>query len=148
MKKRTIGVLSKACSVKVTTIRYYERIGLLPEPDRTQSGQRVYDLAALDALNFIRHARELGFSINAIRELMSLDARPDGVCVDANRIAALQLDDVEAKLANLERLRSELLRMLSGCEGDTADACEVIKSLRDHERCDSEHVRSRPIVFG
>ena len=141
MKKRTIGVLSKACSVKVTTIRYYERIGLLSDPDRTASGQRVYDAEAEDALNFIRHARELGFSIEAIRELMSLDAKPDGVCADANRIAARQLEDVEAKIANLDRLREELKRMLSSCEGESADACEVIKSLRDHTRCQNQHLK-------
>lgn len=139
MKKRTIGVLSKACSVKVTTIRYYERIGLLSDPDRTASGQRMYNAEAEDALNFIRHARELGFSIDAIRELMSLDAKPDGVCANANRIAVRQLEAVNAKIANLDRLREELRRMLCGCESEGADACEVIKSLQDHSRCLEDH---------
>ena len=79
-KKRTIGVLSKEADVKVTTIRYYESIGLMSEPDRSYSGQRIYQKDDVERLNFIRHARELGFSVDAIHELIALQNQPDQDC--------------------------------------------------------------------
>jgi DNA-binding transcriptional MerR regulator len=147
--KRTIGVLSRETGVKVTTIRYYESIALLDEPDRTASGQRVYGSSAVQTLTFIRHARDLGFSIDAIRKLIRLDGNPDAECSDANRIAQEQLSEVETKIEALNGLRSELLRMLDGCGGTTLRQCEIIQSLRSHDRCIGKHTRlGAPISNG
>ena len=87
----TIGKLGEAAGVKVPTIRYYEQIGLLPEPERSAGNQRLYGAKALDRLAFIRHARDLGFPLEAIRDLLSLADRPDQSCAAADIIAKEQL---------------------------------------------------------
>lgn len=127
----SIGALSKATGVKIPTIRFYEQIGLLPEPHRTQSDRRVYAPAAARRLAFIRHARDLGFPIEAIRTLLDLNDHPDRACADANALAAEQLMAVEAKITQLEALRAELRRMVAaGCEGPAGD-CRVIEALAE-----------------
>ena len=139
MTAHTIGKLAKAADVKVPTIRFYEQIGLLPEPERTDSDRRVYDEAAVRRLAFIKHARQLGFPIEAIRTLLDLADHPDRVCDDANALAAEQLAAVELKIAQLQALRSELRRMVdAGCQG-VAGECRVIETLADHSLCAHEH---------
>ena len=139
MARRTIGVLSRECGVKVTTIRYYESIGLINEPDRTASGQRVYDRAAAQRLNFIRHARDLGFPIDSIRALISLQERPGTNCGDVGRLARRQLEDVTRRLRQLRTLETELKRMISVCDGGVISDCKVLASLSDHSKCLNEH---------
>jgi DNA-binding transcriptional MerR regulator len=135
----SIGTLAKRTGTKVQTIRYYEDIGLMPEPERTQGGQRRYGNAALDRLAFICHGRDLGFGLEAIRELLDLSDRPDRPCADVDAIARRQLEDVERRIARLEALRLELGRMLAQCgEGRVAD-CRVLEVLRDHAECLTEH---------
>lgn len=114
---RTIGKLSAATGVKVPTIRFYEQIGLLPEPPRTASDRRLYDDAALRRLSFIRHARQLGFDLDAIRSLLDLSDHPDRPCGEANTIAERHLVEVAAKIAQLQALRTELTRMTTECAG-------------------------------
>src|SRR3546814_18979342 len=97
----TIGKLGEAAGVKVPTIRYYEQIGLLPEPERSAGNQRLYGAKALDRLAFIRHARDLGFPLEAIRDLISLSDRPDPSCAAAAIIATEPLATVKARLARL-----------------------------------------------
>lgn len=139
MTAHTIGKLAKAADVKVPTIRFYEQIGLLPEPERTDSDRRVYDEAAVRRLAFIKHARQLGFPIEAIRTLLDLADHPDRACDDANALAAEQLAAVELKIAQLQALRSELRRMVdAGCQG-VAGECRVIETLADHSLCAHEH---------
>lgn len=92
---RTIGRLSAETGVKVPTIRFYEKIGLLEEPPRTASDRRLYDGAATRRLAFIRHARQLGFEIDDIRALLALSDEPDQPCTEVNRIAERQLAAVE-----------------------------------------------------
>ena len=99
---RPIGRLSAETGVKIPTIRFYEKIGLLAPPPRTTSDRRLYDDAASGRLAFIRHARQLGFDLEAIRSLLDLSDQPDRPCADANAIAARHLADVEAKIAQLE----------------------------------------------
>ena len=82
----SIGELSRQTGVKVPTIRYYEGAGLIPAPARTEGKQRRYDAAAVGRLNFIRHARELGFEVEAIRELLAMNAQPDRSCAEVDRI--------------------------------------------------------------
>lgn len=134
-----IGTLAKRTGTKVQTIRYYEQIGLLPEPGRTEGGQRRYGDADLDRLAFIRHARQLGFTLEAIRELLDLSDNPSRSCAEVDVIAHRQLKEVEARIARLEALRKELKRMLRECRRDTVSDCRVLEVLRDHGACLAEH---------
>ncbi|MEL6568101.1 MAG: helix-turn-helix domain-containing protein [Pseudomonadota bacterium] len=138
-KKRTIGVVSRETGVKVTTIRYYESVGLLAEPDRTESGQRVYETTAIEQLNFIRHARALGFPMPSIRELVDLQSLPNDSCAQVDEIATRQLTDVRRRLAQLEALEAELERMLSACAGGRVSHCKVLETLGDHAACTNGH---------
>jgi DNA-binding transcriptional MerR regulator len=128
----SIGALSKRVGVKIPTIRYYEQVGLLPEPERSESNQRRYDGGGVDRLGFIRHARDLGFSIQAIRELIYLSEQPDRSCIDATRIAGEQLTAVRERIARLKRLEAELDQIASGCSAGSAADCYVLKALSDH----------------
>lgn len=139
MSALTIGKLSKAADVKVPTIRFYEQIGLLPEPDRTHSERRTYQEPAIGRLTFIKHARQLGFPIEAIRTLLDLADHPDRSCAEANTLAQGQLTSVEVKIAQLEALRGELRRMVAtGCQGLAGD-CRVIGTLADRGLPGSDH---------
>jgi DNA-binding transcriptional MerR regulator len=137
----SIGKLARLTEVKVPTIRFYEQIGLLPEPDRTDSDRRLYDETSVRRLSFIRHARQLGFSVQAIRTLLALADDPDRPCEEANALASEQLAEVEAKIARLAALRTELRRMVAAnCQGRAGD-CRVIEVLGDHALCEHEHQR-------
>ena len=135
----TIGAMARKTGTKVQTIRYYEQIGLMPEPGRTGGGQRRYGHAELDRLSFVRHARQLGFSLEAIRELLNLSDNPDTSCAEADAIARRQLRQVEQRLARLEALRTELKRMVHECSGGQTSECRVLEVLRDHSECLTEH---------
>jgi DNA-binding transcriptional MerR regulator len=137
----TIGELAKRTGVKVQTIRYYETIELLPVPDRTEGNQRRYDDHAANTLRFIRHARDLGFEIGQIRDLLSLAAHPEQPCADADTIARHHLKQVEQRITVLQSLRGELKRMVRQCSGGRVATCRVIESLADHAHCQSEHRR-------
>lgn len=139
MSALPIGRLAKLTDVKVTTIRFYESIGLLPEPARTHSDRRIYGEGDVRRLGFIKHARQLGFAVDAIRDLLELSDHPERVCDTANAIAQEQLAAVDAKIAQLSALREELARMTAeGCSGPAA-SCRVIESLSDHRLCSREH---------
>ena len=134
MSALSIGKLAKAADVKVPTIRFYEQIGLLPEPARADNDRRVYEAPAVRRLAFIKHARQLGFPIEAIRTLLDLADNPERACDDANIIAQEQLMAVESKIAQLEALRAELRRMVAtGCQGFASD-CRVIETLSGSAR--------------
>ena len=135
----SIGELSRRVDVKVPTIRYYEPIGLLPVPPRTEGRQRRYGAEDVFRLSFIRHARELGFDVEAIRELMSLSAEPERPCEPADRIVLRHLESVERRIAQLTLLRSELRHMLDDCRHGQVGECRIIQALADHERCRHEH---------
>ncbi len=135
----TIGKLAKLTVVKVPTIRFYEQIGLLPAAERTASDRRLYGDPALRRLAFIKHARQLGFSVDAIRALLALADDPARPCEEADALARAQLADVEAKLARLQALRTELRRMIESCGHGTAAECRVIEVLSDHGLCEHEH---------
>jgi DNA-binding transcriptional MerR regulator len=127
-----IGALAKRAATKVQTIRFYEDEGLMPAPARSEGGQRRYSEAHADRLAFIRHARELGFPLDAIRELLKLVDKPDQPCERVDRVASDVLADVEAKIARLESLRGELRRMVRQCRHGRVSDCRVIKVLADH----------------
>lgn len=131
-KTLTIGDLSRATGVKPTTIRWYEREGLLPPPARTEGGHRAYADAHLQRLGFVRHARELGFPMPAIRELLELAARPDSDCGAAHAAATAQITAIDSKLRRLAVLRAELVRVAEACRGGRAAECRVLETLADH----------------
>jgi DNA-binding transcriptional MerR regulator len=128
----TIGQAAREAGCKVQTLRYYEALGLLPKPTRTAGNQRVYGAEHLKRLAFIRHARELGFPLEAVRELLSLGSKPEQSCAKADAIARTHLEEVERKIAALTALKDELARMVESCgQGRVAD-CRVIEVLADH----------------
>jgi DNA-binding transcriptional MerR regulator len=128
----SIGDLARATGVKPTTIRWYEAEGLLPAPARTEGGHRVYGAPHRDRLGFIRHARELGFPMPAIRDLLDLAAHPDRGCDAAHAVATAQMAAIDAKLRQLEALRAELARMATDCAGGVAGQCRILETLADH----------------
>lgn len=131
----TIGRLAAASGCKVQTIRYYEEIGLLPPAPRSAGNQRLYGPRMLDRLLFIRHARELGFPLDAVRDLLKLADEPDQPCADADAIARRQLAHVEQRIRRLQSLKAELERMILQCSGGRISNCRVIESLSDHSAC-------------
>lgn len=131
----TIGKLGEAAGVKVPTIRYYEQVGLLPPAERSAGNQRLYGKATLDRLRFIRHARDLGFPLEAVRDILSLSDQPDQSCAAADAIAKAQLAAVRARIARLQALEAELERMVVQCAHGTVADCRVIEVLSDHSLC-------------
>jgi len=140
----SIGDLAGRTGCKVQTIRYYEQIGLMPPPGRTSGNQRFYGEPHADRLAFIRHSRELGFPLDAIRELLALSDNPNRSCEQADRIARAHLREVEARIASLAVLKTELERMVRQCKRGRIAECRVIEVLADHAKCvtDDHHVRS------
>jgi DNA-binding transcriptional MerR regulator len=120
-----IGELARATGANVETIRYYERIGLLPKPVRNAANYRSY--------------AEAHRTIDEIRSLLDLSDHPDRDCGEADRIASLHLVQVEEKIAQLEMLRGELARIVGRCRGGLAGDCQVIEALGDHRLCESRH---------
>lgn len=135
----TIGAMSKATGVKVPTIRYYEEIGLLAEPGRNAGNQRRFDQAGMDALGFIKHARDLGFGLDDIRALMGLDGQLGDDCAEADQIARSQLQNVRDRIAKLEQLATELERISHLCDGGNGGCCKVLTALGDHSQCTGDH---------
>ena len=135
----SIGTISKQTGVKIPTIRYYEQMGLIAAPERSEGNQRRYSKREVERLGFIKHARDLGFGIDAIRALLELDATPEHPCHDANLIAQKQLGAVRERIGRLQRLETELERIAEGCNGGPTGQCYVLKSLSDHALCESDH---------
>jgi MerR family mercuric resistance operon transcriptional regulator len=124
-----IGKLSRLSGVNIETIRYYERIKLLPSPPRTASGRRVYDSTHLRTLAFIRRARELGFSIEEIRALLRLGGPEKATCRQVREIATHHLEDIRAKLNDLKKLERLLATTVAQCSGTSAPECPVLDIL-------------------
>ena len=139
MQAVPIGEAARQSGVKVPTIRYYEEIGLLPAPPRTQSNRRHYAAADLRRLAFIRHARELGFEIGAIRALLTLQDDPGQPCATADTIAKARLAEVEQRIRSLSALKAELELMVEGCSHGHVANCRVIEVLADHGKCAHAH---------
>lgn len=124
-----IGKAAERTGVKVPTIRYYEDIGLLPKPDRTASNRRLFGDDEIRRIGFIRHARELGFEIDAIRILLGLQDQPDRSCASIDAIAAERLVEVRRRIEALQSLEAELERMLDSCSHGVVGECRVIEAL-------------------
>jgi DNA-binding transcriptional MerR regulator len=131
----TIGALSRETGVKVPTIRYYEQVGLLPAAPRTQSDRRIYDAAAIKRLSFIRHARELGFEVGTIRQLLDLSDQPHRSCAEVDAIATRHLEEIISRLRRLTALKEEVERMISQCSQGKVAECRILDALAHHEHC-------------
>lgn len=131
MKARSlaIGTLAQLTGTKVETIRFYEKSGLLPAPPRTDGNYRSYELTHLNRLSFIRRARDLGFSLDQVRALLSLSDDRNRSCEAVDAITKQHLLEVEKKIADLKALQSELDRMLKQCSCGTVAECRIIESL-------------------
>ena len=132
-----IGDLARQTGTKVETIRWYERDGIMPAPVRTAGGHRVYTQADLDRLAFIRHARELGFPLEDVRELLRLADEPERPCAESDAIARTHLEAVRSRIARLQALEAELVRMVAACGHGRVAECRVIEVLADqsHTHC-------------
>ena len=129
-----IGELAQATGTKAETIRYYEREGILPYADRTDSNYRDYSKDHLATLTFVRRARELGFSMAQVRELLALSDRDDKPCQDVDRLVRSQIDEVQRKIDDLTAMRDELSRMLAACDTDRIGQCRIVESLANGAR--------------
>ena len=136
-----IGELARRTNSKVPTIRYYEQIGLLPAPRRSAGNRRLYGPQHVERLGFIRHSRELGFSQQAIRELLDLADLPERSCEAIDGIAREHLDEVNLRIERLTRLKAELVRMIGQCAGGKVTDCRVMETLAEpsHALCLDDH---------
>ena len=134
----SIGELSRRTGVKVPTIRYYEQMGLIAAEERTAGNQRRFSKQGLARLQFIRHGRDLGLPLEAIRALAGMDPSDH---VEGHRIANAHLADIRDRIARLQRLEAELVRISTSCSGGTADSdtCSVLTAFGDHDQCDGDH---------
>ncbi len=134
-----IGEMARLSGCKVQTVRYYEETGLMPRARRNAGNQRRYDQTSLERLKFIRHCRNLGFSLEAIRELLSLSRDPARSCEAVDELASRHLASVNQRIGQLQTLRGELKRMISACAGGTVAQCRIIEVLANHDLCEAEH---------
>jgi MerR family transcriptional regulator, mercuric resistance operon regulatory protein len=129
LQRFTTGGLSKRTGCNIETIRYYERIGLLPEPPRTSGGHRIYDDDDLKRLTFIRRSRELGFTLEEVRELLGLVDGGDYTCAEVKTITVAHLNEVRQKITDLRNLERVLDDMVSQCDDGMIPDCPIIDAL-------------------
>jgi len=125
----TIGKLSQLTGVNIETIRYYEKVKVLPAPPRTENGRRVYGPMEGRILAFVRRSRELGFSLDEVRALLRLGGPERASCREVREIAAHHLDDIRAKISDLRKLERLLTKTVAQCTGTTAPECPVLDIL-------------------
>ena len=124
-----IGQLSEKTNCKIETIRYYERIGLLPEPGRSEGGYRIYNEDHLKRLAFVRRSRELGFTIEEIRGLLNLVDGGEYTCSDIKTITLEHIKSIRQKISDLKKLEKTLSQIASQCAGDSTPECPIIDAL-------------------
>ncbi len=130
-----IGEVAKAAAIGIDAIRFYEREGLIEKPARRPSGYRVYGPDVVLNLRFIRRAKELGFSLKEISELLSLDADPQAGAAEVRRLAEVKLEDIESRIRALQRMRRALRRVTEGCPGrGPTSRCSILGTLNREEK--------------
>lgn len=129
MKKLTISVAAKQAGVNIETIRYYQRIALIEEPEKPLTGYRIYPQSTIDRIRFIQRAKELGFSLAEITRLLELE---DGQCDQTRELAELKLDLINTKIHDLQTMGEVLEKLICACKTNPdADSCPLISSLAD-----------------
>lgn len=130
MKALTIGQVARQADVGVETVRFYERRGLLEEPPRKPSGYRQYGAEVVDRIRFIKRAKELGFTLNEINELLQLRLDPQGNCDEVRRRAEQKIVDIESKLKQLRAMKRAVSKLVRACASDRQpDSCPILESL-------------------
>ena len=130
MEMLTIGKLAKRADVNIETIRYYERRGLIPKPDRRESGYREYSDEATKRILFIKRAKDLGFSLKEINELLSLRLDPGILCSEVKNRTELKIEDIEGKIKTLQRMKKALVRLTKSCSGfGPVKECPILEAL-------------------
>ena len=124
-----IGDLARLTGTKVNTIRFYEEGGLLPQAERTASGRRIYRDTDTKRLAFIRKSRNLGFPLDAVRDLLTLADDANQPCEAVDRIARVHLAEIDRKIADLSAMRNELARVIGSCSHGTVADCKIIETL-------------------
>ncbi len=130
----TTGGLAKAAGVHAETLRFYERMELLPAPPRTPSGYRQYAPEAVGRIRFIKHAQGIGFSLPEIAELLELQFDPPAPCAEIERRALAKVDAIDQKVAELVAMQQSLLSLINQCRSDCTTACTVFRDPSDRER--------------
>ena len=126
----TIGKVARSAGLAIDTVRYYEREGLLEKPARTASGYRHYTTDAIARLRFIRQAKELGFSLSEIRELLDLRVAPGKSCADVRARAEAKITDIQQRIAQLSRVRKALAKLAAECSGrGPTGECPILEAL-------------------
>lgn len=134
MNTLTTGQLAKKAQVNVETIRYYERRGLIPEPLRSESGYRHYSQDSIARIQFIKRAKELGFSLKEVSELLSLRVDPNTSCADVKRMAEVKITDIKEKIHALQRIKEALTKLRASCQGrGPASKCPILEALDTKE---------------
>ena len=123
------GVLATQTGVNSETIRYYEKIGLMPDPARSSAGHRVYNESHAKRLSFVRRSRELGFTLEEIRELLELVDGGDYTCADVRDRTLTHLDDISKRIQDLQKLQRKLKSMAAKCDGGSAPECPIVDAL-------------------
>ena len=134
LEKYTIGTLSRESGVNLETIRYYEKISLLPKPSRSLNGYRHYDDSAIKRIRFIRRGRELGFGIAEIKTLLELADHPEHPCREADQLAQIHLTEIETKIKDLSAMQ-DVLTQIVACQSNTAEHCRLIETLDQRSCC-------------
>lgn len=130
MSNYTIGKVAKQSGISIETIRYYEKEGLLEKPERTESGYRQYNGDAIERLFFILQAKDLGFSLREISELLSIKSDANTVCSDVKHLAEDKLSDIGNKIKMLRRMEKSLKKLVDACPGEAPISdCPILDSL-------------------
>ena len=125
----TIGLLSKQTGCNIETIRYYERVGVLPKPPRSSGGHRLYEKIHAKRLKFVRRARELGFSLNEIKDLLHLVDTDEVSCEEVKKITLQHVNEVRSKISDLKRIENVLVDMAAHCDNGEVPECPIIETL-------------------
>lgn len=126
-----IGELASETGVNIETIRYYERVGILPPPARAVNNYRMYSNAHRRRLRFVRRARDLGFTLEEVRTLLSMIDGGEYTCAEAKALGEKHLRDVQAKIADLRRMERALINVISQCSGELTPDCSMLNTLFD-----------------
>jgi MerR family copper efflux transcriptional regulator len=130
MSSMTIGQVAKGADVGIETVRFYEREGLIEKPPRRESGYRAYPADTVDRVRFIKRAKELGFSLKEIKELMALRIAPDTACGQIKKRAEAKIEDIEDKISSLQRMSQVLRKVTAACGGKgSVSECPILDAL-------------------
>lgn len=135
MKQLTIGKVARLADIGVETVRFYERQGLIQEPPRRESGYRQYPEETIQRLRFIKRAKELGFTLREIKELLALRIDPNTTCADVRRRAEAKINDIEEKIRLLSKMKKALTKLTMACSGrGPTSQCPILEAMEDEQK--------------